>query len=257
MEATHQRHGDFAWQELQSADPAKARAFYEGLLGWTTTTYPMPFGDYLVFSAGDAQLGGAMARGEDGCPAFTSWLPYVLVDDVDAAAEKAVRLGGAVLEAAHDIPGVGRAATVAGPEGAALAIVRWTEATSRVLPGPGRFCWRELVSDDPATSIAFYGGLFGWGSGEMDMGPHGTYHLWRQDGSDHGGMMKRTAEWGEIPCHWMLYVLVDDVDERAAAVPELGGRVCVPPTDIPGVGRFCVVDDGAGGTLSLLTPAQG
>jgi hypothetical protein len=46
---------------------------------------------------------------------------------------------------------------------------------------------------------------------------------------------------------------VDDVDDRAAKVKELGGTVCVPPTDIPNVGRFCVINDPTGAAVSLIT----
>jgi predicted enzyme related to lactoylglutathione lyase len=35
-------------------------------------------------------------------------------------------------------------------------------------------------------------------------------------------------------------------------VTELGGKVCVPPTDIP-VGRFAVVNDPEGATFSIIT----
>jgi len=51
----------------------------------------------------------------------------------------------------------------------------------------------------------------------------------------------------------MPYVAVRDVDAAAARVESLGGKVCVPPTDIPNVGRFCVVNDPTGASISLLT----
>ena len=57
-------------------------------------------------------------------------------------------------------------------------------------------------------------------------------------------------QWQGVPAHWMSYFTVDDVDAAAAKVKELGGNVCVPPTDIP-VGRFAVVSDPAGATFSL------
>lgn len=51
--------------------------------------------------------------------------------------------------------------------------------------------------------------------------------------------------------HWMPYVAVNDVDASAAKVKELGGTVCVPPTDIPGTGRFAVIGDPTGGYMSI------
>jgi predicted enzyme related to lactoylglutathione lyase len=50
----------------------------------------------------------------------------------------------------------------------------------------------------------------------------------------------------------MSYVAVADVDACARRVTELGGKVCVPPTDIS-VGRFAVVNDPGGATFSIIT----
>lgn len=46
---------------------------------------------------------------------------------------------------------------------------------------------------------------------------------------------------------------VDNVDASAKKVQELGGRIMVPPTDIPEVGRFCVFHDPQGAVLALIT----
>ena len=73
-------------------------------------------------------------------------------------------------------------------------------------------------------------------------------------GSEHiGGIYQMTAEFGDAPSHWMAYVAVDDVDAKAKLAEELGGKVCVPPTDIPNTGRFCVITDPTGATFSLIT----
>jgi hypothetical protein len=69
-----------------------------------------------------------------------------------------------------------------------------------------------------------------------------------------GGIYKTGPEYGGgAPPHWMAYVAVEDVDAKAAQVAELGGKVCVPPTDIPNTGRFCVINDPTGATISLIT----
>ena len=46
---------------------------------------------------------------------------------------------------------------------------------------------------------------------------------------------------------------VTDVDETALRVPEYGGKVLVPPTDIPKVGRFCVIEDPQGAVITAIT----
>ena len=44
----------------------------------------------------------------------------------------------------------------------------------------------------------------------------------------------------------MGYIAVDDVDRAAATLEQQGGKVHRPPTDVPGVIRFCVVADPQG-----------
>jgi len=129
-------------------------------------------------------------------------------------------------------------------------------AADQAQPGfaNGTFCWNELVTRDPEAARTFFGGLLGWTFREVDMGPSGTYTIIQNAGKDGGGMMKMDgAMWDNIPPHWMAYIAVDDVDACAARTPELGGTICVPPTDVPGVGRFCVINDPTGAVVSLMT----
>jgi hypothetical protein len=46
-------------------------------------------------------------------------------------------------------------------------------------------------------------------------------------------------------------VAVTDCDASANKVTKLGGKVLVPPTDIPNVGRFAIVQDPQGATFGL------
>ena len=64
--------------------------------------------------------------------------------------------------------------------------------------------------------------------------------------------MQMTEEWGELPSHWMIYFSVADCDAAAAKATELGGSVKVPPTDIPPVGRFSVIQDPQGAVFSII-----
>ena len=122
------------------------------------------------------------------------------------------------------------------------------------MPAHGTFCWNELMTTDADACKDFYGKLFGWQykGGDVDGVPYSEIH---RNGMPFGGMMKMGPEFGETPAHWMAYVAVDNVDATAAQVTELGGSICVPPTDIPNVGRFAVINDPTGATLSIITLA--
>ena len=56
-----------------------------------------------------------------------------------------------------------------------------------------------------------------------------------------------------MPSTWGAYVTVSNVDALLIRVEELGGKICVPPQDIPDVGRFAVIQDPQGAMLSLIS----
>jgi len=126
-------------------------------------------------------------------------------------------------------------------------------------PKHGQFCWNELATSNLEGSKKFYSELFGWQFKNGDIEGMQYSEIHQQGEKTFGGMWEMSEqcggnEAGEMPPpHWMSYIAVDDVDASAAKVWELGGKVCVPPTDIPNVGRFSVITDPSGATFSLLT----
>ena len=68
-----------------------------------------------------------------------------------------------------------------------------------------------------------------------------------------GGIMSIPPQAEGSPPNWGVYVTVDDVDATAGKAEDLGGKILVPPTDIPTVGRFCVMQDPQGALISAIT----
>jgi predicted enzyme related to lactoylglutathione lyase len=120
-------------------------------------------------------------------------------------------------------------------------------------PLRGRFVWYELMTPDKDAARVFYGALFGWDWHIEDMGEHGLYPMARTGEHWHGGLI--TPQGGMPPC-WIAYVAVDDVDAACALAPELGGAVLEPGADIPGVGRFAVLQDPGGAVILPFTGAN-
>ncbi|HUQ30576.1 MAG TPA: VOC family protein [Pyrinomonadaceae bacterium] len=117
----------------------------------------------------------------------------------------------------------------------------------------GTICWNELASKDVEAAKTFYTELLGWKlMGSQAAGMNYTEIV---VGDKHiGGMYQLTDECGgaDATSHWMSYIAVDDVDTSARRAEELGGKVRVPPMDIPNVGRFCVINDPTGAAISLI-----
>jgi uncharacterized protein len=118
--------GSLVWTELTTSDPAAAEKFYVGMFGWkpkhSGPESSIPYTEFTVDGANYPSI-GMMAKPPHMPPDMPSfWLPYFLVPDVDAAAEKAKSLGGQIHFGPHDIPGTGRFAVVADPQGAAFSV---------------------------------------------------------------------------------------------------------------------------------------
>ncbi len=114
----------FCWNELMSRDTGAAEKFYTELLGWKAIDSGVPGLEYTVFKLGDKNIGGLMAMPPDipkQVPAH--WMAYICVEDVDAMAEKTVKLGGTVMHAPEDVPNVGRFCVIQDPTGAVVSLM--------------------------------------------------------------------------------------------------------------------------------------
>ena len=116
----------------------------------------------------------------------------------------------------------------------------------------GAFSWFELMTTDTDGAKKFYTSLFGWETEDMTMGDM-NYTVWNVAKEGIGGLMSISPQDEGQPPFWGVYVTVDDVDATAAKAEELGGKVLMPPTDIPTVGRFCVLQDPQGAVISAIT----
>lgn len=111
---------------------------------------------------------------------------------------------------------------------------------------PGKFVWFELITDDVEGDLAHYGEVLGWKTQSMDMGDF-EYKMLGRGEVGHCGVVK--PQMSGVPTHWASYLAVEDVDATVAKVAEAGGKVVVPPTDLPGVGRFSLIADPEGATV--------
>lgn len=119
----------------------------------------------------------------------------------------------------------------------------------------GAMSWSELMTTDPQAARGFYGELFGWQFETMAM-PDGDYHVASVNGEKSAGIMPIPEQAAGTPPHWGQYITVEDVDALVEKINALGGQVLVPPTDIPGVGRFLLLQDPQGATVSAITYSQ-
>ena len=116
----------------------------------------------------------------------------------------------------------------------------------------GDFSWCELLTRDVEGSKKFYKELIGWTMEDMPS-QGGSYTVLKAGGKPVGGLMEMPAQIPEqAPSHWSAYITVDDIDVIAAKVTKLGGKILVPPMNLPD-SRFCVFEDPQGAKLSAIS----
>lgn len=253
--ATAVTRGRVVWHELMTTDPDAAIRFYSQVVGWGVEQFPgMP--EYRMWTRGGKQYGGVIRQSEEDRRrgAAPHWLGYVAVADIDATIRQAEGLGARVRVAAQSVPGVGRYAILADPQGITFAL--YTPETTRPASDQaeiGDFSWHELAAPDPNGAWSFYQALFGWEkSAAMDMGRDGTYQMFRRGGgkSDIGAVYKRPADMPGVAA-WLTYVRVPSADSAAETVARLGGRVLNGPMDIPDGGRIATCVDPQGAAFAV------
>jgi uncharacterized protein len=258
------------WIDTNQPDPEAAAEFYGSLFGWELENVMPPGSGAKYYMArirgGDA---AAISSIPDGAPPIATWNTYVAVQSADDAATRVTDAGGKVLAGPFDVPEAGRMAVLADPEDAVFSV--WQAGQhhgARIVNEAGSLNFNGLHARDVEAAKTFYGKVFGWRTLTLDDGQE----MWTMPGyGDHleqltPGLRKRMAEMGAQPgfedvvaalmpisdettAHWDVTFAVDDADASAARATELGGRVLLPPTDVPWA-RMTVIADPQGATFN-------
>ena len=246
--------GTFCWHEVNTRTPAETIAFHTAVFGWTTESMPVPKGSYTLFKRGDDMVGGCLEMTEEWpADAPEHWQSYVAVADVRETAGRVESLGGAVMVPPFEVP-IGVISVVRDPGGGVFSLFQGGDGRNPV--GVGTIAHNELLATDLPTSVAFYEGLIGWTTATAPIDGQ-AYHMFMMDGAMKAGAMAAPPE-AKLPCNmWLPYVQVEDVDATIATVVECGGKVAMPPSDIPTVGRIAVFTTPQFATLAIWTPAAG
>ncbi len=111
----------FVHVELITPDVAEARSFYTALFDWKLDDVEMAPGfTYSMIRVGEGTGGGMMKTPMPGVP--TAWTPYVLVEDVVAATEKAKSLGARVVKDVTEVKDAGFFSIIVDPAGATIGL---------------------------------------------------------------------------------------------------------------------------------------
>jgi uncharacterized protein len=116
--------------ELRTGNLPRACSFYTQLFGWKAETIHLGSRSYLALALSD-RLDGGVVECDTGRPL---WIPYVQVEDVVEATERAQQLGASVDLEPREGPAGWRSVVVA-PAGAEVAL--WQPKPAMSFPARG------------------------------------------------------------------------------------------------------------------------
>jgi len=118
----------------------------------------------------------------------------------------------------------------------------------------GAPCWADLNTPDLAGAQRFYGALLGWTFDEPDPAL-GHYSTCRRDGQSVAGMAPKQPGM-DMPSAWSVYLKSSDLDASARQIEAGGGKLLMPPMEIPGQGRMLFAFDPTGAAFGVWEPGS-
>jgi uncharacterized protein len=221
------------WAELTTASPARSAGFYAALFGWDVD------GDRFLL---DGRVVAGVAASRPDRP--EGWLTYLASPDLDGDVRRVLAAGGQRLTDAEERSGA-RSLIVSDAAGAVFGLWQATGFAGAQLRGePGAMECPDLLTDEPAPAVAFYGSVFGWsltrefGSNEWLTPAHDSV----------AGLIT-----GRFGSRWQPSFQVEDSEaflERCAA---LGARVAAGPVEM-GLGSYVEIVDPFGAAFAVTAP---
>ena len=123
-------------------------------------------------------------------------------------------------------------------------------------PQVGTIGWHDLTVPNADEVRDFYAAVTGWKPQGLSMGDYEDYVMAAPDGQGVAGVCHARGTNTGLPPQWLMYIVVDDVDESIRQCEQRGGKVLAGPKEVGGYGRYCVIQDPAGAVAALITPPK-
>ena len=130
--------------------------------------------------------------------------------------------------------------------GAAIPLTALSASGAPAAEAANPIGYFEFTGPNATTLARFYADVFGW---KTTPGPFPDYHSVANDGGAGipGGFRQETQP------DRVLYIRVPNLEAAVAKVVAAGGKVLIPPTNVPGVVHFALFEDPQGNRTGVIT----
>jgi len=214
---------------LGSRDLEASRRFFTGVLPFEVH---VERDAYVLLRSGDAEL--ALEAADRPTPSQLV-LRVIGVEDLHG---RCVAAGATIAEGLHTRDSGRRDFSVIDPDGHRITLVEMPTRS-------GRIGWVDLTVEDATESRDFWAAVAGFDSAEpVPMGGYSDFVL-TADGRGVAGVCHARGVNAALPPVWLVYFVVEDMDEAVSEVERRGGRV------IQRRESMAVVSDPAGAVAAL------
>ena len=120
---------------------------------------------------------------------------------------------------------------------------------------PGKFVWRDLMSDDIPAVKKFYSELFGWTFLDND---ENDYSVILHDGKPIGGIFKlKNVEASHKYSQWISYISVAEMTQAVNYTKSSGGSIYREPFELPNRGTVSFIFDPQQAVLGFVKSSSG
>jgi len=118
--------------------------------------------------------------------------------------------------------------------------------------GTGKIAWTDLSVPDAEGLRDFYSRVVGWSSAPVSMGDYDDFNM-IPSGSEEpvAGICHAQGVNADFPPMWIIYIVVEDLEESLAACRDGGGEVLVGPKGMGPGSAYAVIRDPAGAVSAL------
>lgn len=241
----HHAPGAPCWIDLTTPDPAAAIAYYRDLFGWAVL-------DQDADGIGTFTLAGRKVAGVGPCDGDrpASWNVYLHAADIEATVTDVAQFGGQVLVEPVQVDTRGWGAACVDPTGAVFSLWQPGEHVgTQIADVPGAWSWTELITTNADTAAQFYANVFGWVV-DLEIVDGLERGVVRIDDQPIAGIAETRAD---VQPSWTVAFSVTDVDRVARIATALGGVLAIPPTAVPGMGRYAALGSPLGEAFTVIT----
>lgn len=252
--STQEHHtGKIIFTELVTPNLRGAEKFYGRLFGWQFQDMSSGSLEYAEATLNGRPVAGIVhkdiASGEHKQPA---WLTFISAQNIGNEKELAEQMGGKTIFGPVNIPGRGREAVLADPQGAVFAILDSSSGDpADDLAEPGEWIWSSLMTSNPDQAADFYQSLFNYDIYDLPSEKDAQHFIMASD--DFARASGNTLQTSHPShSHWLNYVRVNDTAKMTKKVVALGGRVLVEPHFDRHGGKVAIVSDPQGAPFGLI-----